>query len=162
MKTGFLLVLAVIALVGFVYVGGQAFESYSPSAKRPVAPSPSPPVSPSTPAPTTPSIPEAPEPELTLVKSWSGTGIKTTEPFTIRKQPWIINWTNKPQKMEGQSIGILQIMVYRSDQPDIPITLAANTQADEVDTSYVYETGTFYLTMNAANTSWEVNVFEER
>ena len=118
-----------------------------------------------TPAPTTP-MPtpitepkqEEQKPDLILIKSWSGSGIKTTEPFTMSKEPWVIVWSNKREIMEGYSIGLLQIYVYNTDNPDLPISLAANTQEETLDTSYVYKTGTFYLMINAANTEWEVTV----
>jgi len=111
-------------------------------------------------------IPLTPEPEKSppqqiepqVIKEWSGTGIKTTEPFTIKEQPWIIQWEHEPVIMEGQSMGILQIMVYETKNPDIPITLAANSMEKGSDISYIYETGEFYLTINAANTNWSVKV----
>lgn len=137
---------------GVVYLGGQAVDLGTSTTSN------SPGVSIETSGNGT--SPETSEPDLILLKTWEGTGIITTEPFTISNQPWAINWINEPEIMDGQSIGILQIMVYRADQPDILVALAANTQADEVNTSYVYETGTFFLTINAANTSWKVYVFE--
>jgi hypothetical protein len=100
------------------------------------------------------------EPELILIKSWSGTGIKTTEPFIIGNKPWAINWISDPEIIDEQSIGILQIMVYSVNEPDIPIAIIANTQEAGTDTSYIYEMGEFFLTVNAANTSWKVYIFE--
>ena len=100
------------------------------------------------------------KPDLVLIKNWQGTGIKTTEPFSISRQPWAIVWSNKPQIMEEQSVGLLQIIVYRTNQPKLPVTLAANTQEEALDTSFIYETGDFFLTINAANTAWDVTVFE--
>jgi len=116
-------------------------------------------------APTTAPSTETPTPapakqdEPQLIKEWTGTGIKTTEPFTINSKPWVISWANNPEIIGGQSMGILQIMVYNTKNPDIPITLAANSMERESDTSYVYETGTFYLTINAGNTQWAVQVW---
>lgn len=119
---------------------------------------------PTTPAATTP--PPAPtieptsEPaDLIMVGSWQGTGIKTTEPFTITSSPWHIVWDNDPMMSGGDSLGILQVMVYDVSTPDFPITIAANSMKKTLDTSYVYQTGTFYLTINAANTEWDVSVF---
>jgi len=152
MKTWMIAVLAIIFMGGVVYLGGQAVDLGTSTTSN------SPGVSIETSGNGT--SPETSEPDLILLKTWEGTGIITTEPFTISNQPWAINWINEPEIMDGQSIGILQIMVYRADQPDILVALAANTQADEVNTSYVYETGTFFLTINAANTSWKVYVFE--
>ena len=110
-----------------------------------------------------PSNDEVPEEaaDYILLKNWDGTGIKSTEPFTINKQPWYIIWTNEPEIMDGSPIGILQVTVYESSQPDLPIAFAANSMEATTDTSYVYQTGTFHLDINAANTEWEVSVFSQ-
>ena len=97
--------------------------------------------------------------ELQLIKEWSGTGIKTTEPFTITSKPWAISWANNPKVIGGQSMGILQIMVYNTKNPDLLVALAANSMERGSDSSYIYDTGTFYLTINAANTQWTVQVW---
>ena len=55
-------------------------------------------------------------------------------------------------------MGILQVMVYETSNPNLPITLAANSMKKESGSSYVYQNGEFYLTMNAANTNWTVKV----
>lgn len=116
-------------------------------------------------APATAPTTETPSPTPTkqaepqLIKEWEGTGIKTTEPFTINNKPWVISWANNPKVIDSQSMGILQIMVYSIKTPDFPITLAANTMERSSDNSYIYETGTFYLTINAANTQWAVQVW---
>jgi len=112
-----------------------------------------------TPIPTMTVTPTPPATQLTLFKEWSGTGIKTTEPFTIDSQPWKIEWSSDPVIMGGQSVGMLQIMVYDSANPNFPITLAANTSEKASDTSYIYRRGAFYLTVNAANTNWTVKIY---
>jgi len=112
---------------------------------------------------TTPS--EKPEPtsikqaKPQLIKEWKGSGIKSTEAFTVNRKPWVISWANNPEVIGGQSMGILQIMVYSTKNPNIPVTLAANTMKKSSDTSYIYETGRFYLKINAANTEWVVQVW---
>ena len=115
----------------------------------------------STPAPATeePLPTPAKQAEPKLIKEWTGNGIKTTEPFTIISRPWVISWANNPELFDGQSMGILQIMVYSTENPDFPVTIAVNSMEKGSDTSYVYETGTFYLTINAANTQWAVQVW---
>ena len=105
----------------------------------------------------TPTSTPTPTKEPEVIKEWSGTGVKTTEPFTITNKPWQINWSHNPLIMDGQSMGILQIYVY-STSDDMLIALAANSMQSESDTSYVYDTGTFYLTINAVNTDWNVKV----
>ncbi|MDO9579703.1 MAG: hypothetical protein Q7J06_03920 [Bacteroidales bacterium] len=121
-------ILLPILVIGVVLLGGCGAPSETPS-----------------PTPTTQAEPQ-------LIKEWRGTGIKTTEPFTINSKPWVISWANNPTLIDGQSMGILQIMVYNTKNPDIPTALAANSMEKGSDTSYIYETGTFYLTINAANT----------
>ena len=108
----------------------------------------------------TPVEPPLPSQEVQqrIIKEWSGNGIKTTEPFTIENKPWAITWAHEPKMIDGQSMGIFQIMVYRVSEPDFPITLAANSMERGADSSYIYETGQFFLTMNAANTNWKVQV----
>jgi len=103
---------------------------------------------------------ESTTPDLILIKDWKGNGIKTTEPFTIHRQPWNIVWVNTPEIMDGESMGILQIMIYRTNEPDVPVSIAANVQQAGMDTSFIYDTGDFFLVINAANTQWEVTVFE--
>lgn len=90
------------------------------------------------------------------IGSWKGTGIKNTEPFTITKVPWIIAWGNR----SSQYGGILQIFVYRTNGE--LVNLVANTMQDESDISYIYEKGSFYLNINAANTNWVVEVHETK
>lgn len=92
------------------------------------------------------------------VKSWNGTGIKKTEAFTITGDQWRVNWKNQGGDFGG---GILQIYVYRTGS-DFPEELLANTTEVGNDTSYVYKNGTFYLDINAANTSWEIEIEELR
>ena len=153
-----LLLGAVIGLTGNDLIPPFTLSlTYTP---RPaVAPTPSTPVPAPTPAPTSTPAPEpTKQAELQVVKEWTGNGIKTTETFTISGAPWVISWSNNPQIMGGESVGMLQIMVYDTENPDFPITLAANTNEKGSATSYIYETGTFYLTINAANTEWTVEV----
>lgn len=147
MKTKFMGALGLICLVSIFLL------SCAPATAPPAEPQPAP-----------RPVPEV-EPEKlewTLVQSWKGTGIKTTEPFTINNQPWSINWASKPEIIGGESMGVLQIFVYSIEEPDIPITLAANTMEEATDISFVYERGTFFLTINAANTNWAVDIYEQQ
>ena len=89
------------------------------------------------------------------VNSWEGTGIKNTEPFTITGNQWRINWSNKDTTGFGGSI--LQISVYKPGA-NFPIEMAANAQGTASDTSYVYESGEFYLNVNSANGNWAISV----
>lgn len=89
-----------------------------------------------------------------LVASWRGSGIKTTEPFTITKSPWAIVWSSSP----GQYGGFLSISVNKANGE--MISLAANTTKAGSDTSYVYDTGVFHLEINSANTDWTIKIHQ--
>ena len=106
----------------------------------------------STPAPPAPSKPpDAPH----IAKHWTGQGIKTTEPFTIRTGRWRIRWKNAPTTAQGY----LGITVHAPGN-QVPLEIAANTVVAGSDESYVYRTGEFVLMINAANTKWDVSVDE--
>ena len=99
-----------------------------------------------------PKKPEEPEQRTKKVASWKGSGQKTTEPFRITKTPWAVIWSSNP----GQYGGFLSISVHKTNGE--LVSLAANTTEKTSDVSYVYETGTFYLGINAANTKWVIEV----
>lgn len=84
------------------------------------------------------------------VKSWTGTGIKKTEPFTITGKQWRVTWTNKG--------GYLGITTYKPGS-NIPNDILANSTEATTDTSYVYKSGEFYLDVNSSG-SWEIKVEE--
>jgi hypothetical protein len=94
----------------------------------------------------------------TTVKSWSGASAKTTEPFEINSSPWKIKWSNKDIYNVGAS-SILQ--VYLMDvETNVPVDILVNAHAGS-DESFVYQTGRFYLKINAANGEWSVAVQEQ-
>jgi len=93
------------------------------------------------------------------VKSWQGTGIKNTEPFTITGKQWRIVWSLEDTTGFGGSI--LQIFVYKPGG-ELPIEMVANAQGTASDTGYVYKSGEFYLNINSANGKWVITVEELR
>lgn len=95
---------------------------------------------------------EATETEATWqeVKTWSGNGIKKTEPFTITGKQWRVTWTNKS--------GYLGVSVYKPGN-SYPIEMLVNTADATSDVSYVYKTGEFYLDVNSSG-AWELTVEE--
>ena len=93
-----------------------------------------------------------------VVKSWSGTGAKKTEPFTISGKQWRINWSNKDTSGIGSAL--LQVMVYRPGG-SLPLEIPVNTTQEGSDTSYVYQSGEFYLQINPMG-SWKITVEELR
>ncbi len=96
-----------------------------------------------------------------LIKEWSGFGGTTTESFTIDSNEWLIDWSSQPTAATESSAGSLQIMIHDAQNPDLPAILAANTQNAGSNTSYIHKKGTFYLTINAANTNWSIKVYSE-
>jgi hypothetical protein len=88
------------------------------------------------------------------VKEWSGSGIKNTEDFTVAGDQWKIKWSNTAG-------GIIQIFVYKSSDKSL-VGLAANTQAAGDGESIQRGAGTYYLTINSANTNWKVTVEDLR
>ena len=70
-------------------------------------------------------------------KSWQGTGIKTTKPFEIENEMWCVKWEN-----EGP---LLQIYLYRTSGELVDV--CANATERGRDTSYIYKSGKFYLSI---------------
>jgi hypothetical protein len=98
-----------------------------------------------------PGIPSSPWRE---VMSWKGVGVMNTELFQIVGKQWRINWESK-----GDVANLLQIFIY--DEDNELVNLTANAVGSASDTSYVHNKGTYYLTINAANSEWSVSVEEE-
>jgi hypothetical protein len=87
--------------------------------------------------------------QWTEVKRWSGTGIKTTEKFTVGKE-WRIRWTNRGS--------FFTMTVYRlGDKEPAAICIPVTTTAQESNVSYVYQGGELYLLINGMG-GWEVIV----
>jgi len=91
------------------------------------------------------------------VSSWSGSGIKKTEPFTITGDRWQVEWAS--QDTSGFDASILQIYVYQMGS-DLPLEVLANAQGNTSDSSQVYKKGEFYLEIVGANADWTVSIKE--
>jgi TM2 domain-containing membrane protein YozV len=91
------------------------------------------------------------------IKSWEGSGIKDTEPFTIVGDQWRIKYSAEVTPEPG----IFQIYVYKVGT-NFPVTFAANITKSGSDTSYVYEKGQFYLKISSGNVNWSIIVEELR
>jgi len=107
--------------------------------------------------PSTPSAAPTSEPVARAVrwkpiKSWTGSGIKTTEPFGIDKSPWLIAYRLRATREYGAYLGIC---VYDSDKLS---DVAVNTQSEGANTTYVYTTGTTHLGINGMG-NWAVTVY---
>lgn len=110
-----------------------------------------------TPTPVTQSAPQLVQPLSSPQKTWhaittfGGNGSKTTTPFTTQGKQWRINW---------QTTGQYDFYVH-SDRTDKQFSLCysmvKNFTGSGSDTSYCYEGGEFYLTVNTGN-QWTIAV----
>lgn len=141
---GCLVLLIGLAIVGAI-VGGSGRTTTTPT---------TPPLSG---VAATSTIPPAPAAKTwTVVKAWTGEGIKDTESFTVGAE-WRIDWDFSP----GQYGGIIQVYVH--DAATKRLTgVAANTQKQGADTSFQRGAGTYYLSINSANGGWKVAVQDSR
>ena len=103
--------------------------------------------------PTTSVASTGPAKTWTVIKAWTGDGIKDTEDFTVGGE-WRIDWD-----YTGSS-GIIQIYVHESPSKRL-VGVAANTQKAGADTSFQRGAGTYYLTINATG-GWKVAVQDRR
>ena len=87
-----------------------------------------------------------------ILKEWEGRGRKLTEPFTIEKIPWSITWTLRA----GLFGTFLKVSVYRPGD-ETPTELAIDTGLEGTDTTFVYESGTFYLEIDGVP-KWAIRV----
>ena len=87
-----------------------------------------------------------------ILKEWEGRGPRRTEPFTVEKAPWAITW-----QLRSSLFGaVIQVSVHTPGGKE-PVELAVNTGLEGTDSTFVYETGTFYLDIDAIG-SWVVRV----
>ncbi len=91
------------------------------------------------------------------VKSWSGTGIKNTEPFTITGKQWRVVWSIKDTT--GYGAAILQVYVKK---PGVKLFnhILVNITGTASDVTYFYESGEFYLEIYGGNGDWSISVEE--
>ena len=96
--------------------------------------------------------------QWTIVKTWKGSGIKKTEPFTISNRRWRIIWSYT----SASDACFMQIWTQRptSDAPEDLVANVAN-EASGGETSYFYNQGEFYIDVNAADCNWKIIVEEE-
>lgn len=99
----------------------------------------------------------------TVVKSWEGTSLKSTEPFTITSSKWRIKW--ECSSISEEPAG--QIFAIEADRPGgdgTEVEIAANVvnQKSAKDVSYVYKSGEFFLKVINSNSRWKITVEEEK
>lgn len=90
-----------------------------------------------------------PSPQWYDIATWSGSGTKNTETFTIPKhaKEWRISWVTEPDPTYGEFN--FQIFVYKSSST-IPIGVAANVIGENVDSTIMRTSGDHYLMINTA------------
>lgn len=120
----------------------------SASTQKATAPAPSTPAQ-STQQNNSPTPPPAPAASWHTVATFSGQSTKNTPSFTIRGSQWRVSWQENGDTIFGAT----------AESPDgsgdfCPI---ANTGNSGSDTSYCYTPGTYYITVNTAN-SWTMTV----
>lgn len=98
------------------------------------------------------------EREWITVESFDGQGQKNTRPFTIESSEWRIRWESVGTMQDGMG-HIFQLYVQKPSD-DLFTEIAANvTNVKRAsDTSYLYDSGRFYLQANAANGKWSIEV----
>lgn len=108
--------------------------------------------------PVEPETPAEPAPTLApqLLAEWTGTGVKTTGPFTITEAPWSVLWLFQPHS-EANYFGVA--VMRPSGEYVSVVANVANAQQETLNKSYVYDTGVFYLDINGVAVAWAVSVW---
>jgi hypothetical protein len=90
------------------------------------------------------------------VRSWTGTGSRTTESFRISSDEWRISW-----EAEGdRAYGVLLISIYRVGGDLVDLIYAEGASSNS---SYVHNSpGEYYLQIAGANIRWKVTAFDRR
>ena len=103
---------------------------------------------------TTPTPAPTSEKKWIVTNSWSGTGAKDTENFSVTENTRV-NWETTDSK------GIFQI--YIQDTKGAPVGVAANMQGIGKDVSYIHlAPGQYSLKVNLANTPWKITVEQQQ
>ncbi len=105
------------------------------------------------------------EPESNVLKqlmAWSGSDtIENTEPFRITKAPWAVVWSHTASDSAETTMTMLNINIFRTSDPQTSMAMAAMSVETASDVYYVYETGEFFLNINAVGTTWSVAVMAQ-
>ncbi len=101
--------------------------------------------------------------EPQVVAEWSGSGTKTTQPFTITEAPWAVSWAFNPDPpLYGMYANLFQIYVHKAYDRmymELPANIF-NVSKGTADSSYIYDTGVFYLSISSMSGTWSIKVFE--
>ena len=86
-----------------------------------------------------------------IIKSYSGNGMQTTRPFTV-KTTWEIQWDIKAEEF-------MLFQVYLYDGNGNMVGIVANQTKPGKGSYYNPKKGTFYLTINAI-ADWQIKIIE--
>lgn len=90
------------------------------------------------------------------VETFKGSGITNTAPFTIDDTHWRINYESGSDMSAGH---IFQLYLEQPNKGSSFNIIANQTNKKGISgKSNIYDTGTFYLKVNAANGDWEIKV----
>lgn len=92
---------------------------------------------------------------MDTVSSWLGMGDKTTDTFSVDSAPWVIAWEKSPLEGGQATLNIAVLDANRNLVKYTPVSTG-----DGSGLSYIYETGTFQLAIDANNASWRVEVLK--
>jgi hypothetical protein len=102
--------------------------------------------------------PEEPKPaQWTEVASFSGSSNQQTDTFTITSDRFRVTWSSDGGDL---SLFIADLVRPGDDFPTEQLANIANESGS--DTTFVYESGTFYIDVTALSTNWTIVVEEEQ
>ena len=93
-----------------------------------------------------------------IIGEWAGSGDKNTEPFTISRSPWTIEWEKSPTS-DISSLLLIEIYYPGADMW-VDYISSGTGLSFEADTGYIYKTGTFYLDISGLSCDWKVKVID--
>jgi hypothetical protein len=101
-----------------------------------------------------------PDPVSTQPKEWvqvtqmSGNGTKTSDKFKISGEKWAIMYKTGNVDFAG----LFQIFVY--DKSGNLISVAANTDRETEEQTYIHDSGEFYIEVNSFGLDWALIIME--
>jgi len=101
------------------------------------------------------------EPEYKVIKTFSGSGIQNTAPFTVNSNEWKVEYKSTANNTALGAAGhLLQVYLLEPGQQLYQGQIVANQANKKVieGESYVYKSGRFYFNSNSANGDWEIKV----
>jgi hypothetical protein len=96
--------------------------------------------------------------EWVKIKTWTSTGMKNTETFTVQNHEWKITWRTSKEAFPGA--GILQAFLNTpsGEMKELPINQIGAGSGDTI----MRGAGSYYLEVSSANMTWEISVYDFR